>query len=427
MLDIKFVKENTEVIKSDLKKRGDDEKLAWIDEVISKNAEFWKLKADSDALRNSRNILTRDINELRKQGKDFHSKVAEAKDLPEKIRLSEENLEKLSQRINYILVRLPNLLHDSVPVGKDETSNVEISKWGKPKKFDFELKPHGQLLEDAGLADFTRASKVSGSGFAFLKGDLVNMELAIIKFSLDLLAKKGFTIIAPPLMMKRELYEGVTSLDDFENVMYKVHGEDSYLIATSEHPMAAMFSNEIFDEENLPIKLAGISTCFRREIGSHGVDTRGLFRMHQFNKVEQFVFSSPEDSWKYFDEILENAEEVFQKLKIPYRQLSICTGDIGVVAAKKIDIEAWFPREKEYKEVVSCSNCTAYQSTGLNIKVKLKNSDEKVFAHTLNSTAVATSRAMRAVVENYQNEDGTIEVPKVLQPYMGKKVIGNKK
>ena len=424
MLDIKFLKENANIVKADLKKRGDEDKITWVDEAVSKNDDYWKLKAESDKLRNQRNILTREINDLRKSGKDAASKIQEAKELPEKIKNSDEQLAKLDERIKFILVRLPNVLHDSVPVGLDDSGNVEISKWGKIRKIDFELKPHGQLLEEAGLADFTRASKVSGSGFAFLKNDLVNLEMAVIRFSLDLLEKKKFTIISPPLMMKRELYEGVTALSDFENVMYKIQGEDSYLIATSEHPMAAMYAGETFDESDFPIKLAGISSCFRREIGSHGVDTRGLFRMHQFNKVEQFIFCRPEDSWKHFDEILENAQEVFQKLKIPYRLLSICTGDIGSVAAKKIDIEAWFPREEAYKEVVSCSNCTSYQAVGLGIRVKKKNSDEKVFAHTLNSTAVATSRAMRAIVENYQNADGTIEVPKVLQPYMGKKVIG---
>jgi seryl-tRNA synthetase len=221
-------------------------------------------------------------------------------------------------------------------------------------------------------------------------------------------------------MMRREPYEGVTDLSDFEKVMYKVEGEESYLIATSEHPMGAMYKDEIFEERDLPVKLAGISACFRREIGAHGVDTKGLFRMHQFNKIEQFVFCRPEDSWKHHEEILANAEQVFQLLGIPYRVVAICTGDIGTVAAKKYDIEAWMPREGKYKEVVSCSNCTSYQAVRLNIKVRdPKDFDSKRFVHTLNSTAIATSRAMRAILENYQQKDGSVVIPKALRPYMG--------
>jgi seryl-tRNA synthetase len=223
-------------------------------------------------------------------------------------------------------------------------------------------------------------------------------------------------------MMRRKPYEGVTALEDFENVMYKIEGEDSYLIATSEHPIAAMLMNETLDEKKLPLKFVGLSSCFRKEIGSHGVDTRGLFRVHQFNKVEQFIFCKPSDSWKLHEELLKNAEHLMQKLKIPYRITSICTGDIGIVAAKKYDVEAWFPRQKAYREVISCSNCTSYQAVRLNIKY-LNRSSEKEYVHTLNSTAIATGRTMAAIAENYQNKDGSISVPEVLQPYLGKKKI----
>ncbi len=424
MLDIKFIKANPELVKKDLKKRNDAEKLPWVDEVISKNDGFWRLKAESDKLRNQRNIITSEINELKKQGKDFSNKIKEAKELPGRIVEAEAKLGELQDRIKYILARLPNVLHDTVPVGLDDKGNRLIRKWGKIKKPKFELKVHGDLLEEKGLADFKRATKTSGAGFGFLKGDLVKLELALVQFTADMLAKKGFTLVSPPLMLKKELYAGVTALADFENVMYKVEGEDSYLIATSEHPLAAMYANEILEGDELPIRLAGISSCFRKEIGSHGVDTRGLFRVHQFNKVEQFVFCKPKDSWKIFEELIKNAEEVFKKLKIPYRVVSICTGDIGSVAAKKYDIEAWFPREKAYKEVVSCSNCTSYQSASLGIKFKDGKTGEKEFVHTLNSTAVATSRALRAIVELYQNKDGSIKVPSVLVPYMKKKIIG---
>jgi seryl-tRNA synthetase len=424
MLDIKFIKENSELIKKDLKRRHDDEKVTWVGEVINKFDEWKKLKEDSDKLRHDRNLATREINQLKKDKKDFLGKVKEAKEIADKIDASERDLEELQTRVGFILQRLPNLLHESVPVGKDDTENQEIRKWGKVSEPSFKLKNHGELLEQLGLADFDRASKISGTGFHFLKGDLVKLELALINFVSGFIEKKGFTLIQPPSMMWRKPYESVIELEAFENVMYKVDGEESYMIATSEHPIAAMFKTELLDEKELPIKLCGISTCFRKEIGSHGVDTRGLFRVHQFNKVEQFIFSKPEDSWKIHEELLKNSEEIMQKLKIPYRVVNVCSGDIGAVAAKKYDIEAWFPRQKDYGEVVSCSNCTSYQSVGLNIKYLNSKTDEKEHVHTLNSTAVATGRIMVAIAENYQNEDGTITVPDVLIKFMGKKVIG---
>ncbi|MFA5247172.1 MAG: serine--tRNA ligase, partial [Candidatus Micrarchaeia archaeon] len=239
------------------------------------------------------------------------------------------------------------------------------------------------------------------------------------RFAMDLLVTKGYTPVMPPYMMNRAAYEGVTDLSDFEKVMYKIDGEDEYLIATSEHPMGGMYKDEIFEEKDLPLKLAGISPCFRREIGAHGIDTKGLFRVHQFHKIEQFIFCKPEESWAFHEELLANAEEVFQKLGLPYQVVAICTGDIGTVAAKKYDIEVWMPREKKYREVVSCSNCTAYQAARLNIKVRdRKDFESKQYVHTLNSTAIATSRALRAILENYQHEDGSVSIPKVLQPYM---------
>jgi seryl-tRNA synthetase len=423
MLDIKFVVGNPDIVRKDLHKRQDTEKLAWVDELISKHAEIKKLRESIEALRRSRNTLSAEINQLQKAGKDFKDKVKEAKDLPGKIADSEKKLAEDEERIRFILMRLPNILHESVPVGKDDSENKEIKKWGTPEKKDFPLKAHGELLEEKGLADFENATKISGAGFYFLKGDMLLLEQALINFTLTHLVKKGFTPVSTPLMMKKKPYEGVTSLEDFEKVMYKIEGEDAYLIATSEHPIGGMLMDTILDEKQLPLMLTGLSSCFRKEIGSHGVDTRGLFRVHQFNKVEQFIFCKPEDSWKFHEELLKNAEEIFQALKIPYHVVSICTGDIGIVAAKKYDIEAWFPRQNAYKEVVSCSNCTAYQAVRLNIKYT-NAKGEKEYVHTLNSTAVATGRALAAIVENYQNKDGSITIPDVLQPFMGKKVIG---
>lgn len=419
MLDIRLVRSSPDVVRADLEKRNDSEKIAWVDDLLKKDVRSRELKIETDTLRQRRNTIAREINAMRKSGKDADALMAEAASLPQKIKDHDEEREEIAHMIRHYLMRLPNILHDSVPVGKDDTENVEIKRVGIPRTFDFELKNHGQLAADQGWADFERATKISGAGFYFLKGSLVLLDMALQRFAIDLLARKGFIAIIPPYMINRLSYEGVTDLGDFEKVMYKIEGDDMYLIATSEHPLGAMHKDEIFEEKDLPLRLAGISPCFRREIGAHGLDTKGLFRVHQFTKVEQFVFCKPEDSWQIHDELLANAEEVFQNLGIPYRVVNICTGDIGTVAAKKYDIEAWMPRENAYREVVSCSNCTSYQAVRLNIKVRDKSEFElKQYVHTLNSTAIATSRVMRAILENYQNKDGSVEIPPVLRPYM---------
>lgn len=423
MLSIKFIRENPEIVKKSLKKRKDDEKIGWVDEVISLDEKWRSLKQEADDFRHKRNVITEEIMNLRKSGKDASQKIKEAKELPEKIKKSEEGLEELKKKIDYYMMRIPNVLHESVPYGKDSSENVEVKKAGKIPKIKFELKSHGELAENLGIADFSRAAKISGTGFNYLKGDLALLDLALQKFAVDFLVKKGYTLICPPFMMNKKAYEGVTDLADFENVMYKIENEDLYMIATSEHPMAAMYMNEVFEEKDLPINLCGLSACFRKEIGSHGVDTRGLFRMHQFNKVEQFIFCRPEDSWKYHEELQKNSEQMLKQLGIPFRVANICTGDIGIVAAKKYDIEAWFPRGKAYMEVGSNSNCTSYQAVRLNIRYQ--KGEEREYAHTLNNTGIATSRIMVAILENYQQKDGSVKVPKVLQKYMhGKKLIG---
>ena len=416
MLDIKFIRENEALVKENLKKRKEPEKIKLLGDVIKKDKEYRLLLQESQNLRHRRNEITEEINRLKKEGKNISEKLNEAKNIPVKIKEIEEIQNLLFGEIKENLMRIPNLIHDSVPYGKDETENKEIKKWGEKPKFNFELKPHGELLENLGGADFKRAAKVSGHGFYFLLGEIALMEQALIRLAIDILLKKKYKLVAPPLMIKRDAYEGVTDLKDFETVMYKTEGEDLHLIATSEHPMAAMYKDEVLEEKDLPIRFVGLSTCFRKEIGSHGIDQRGLFRIHQFNKVEQFIFCKPEDSWKLHEELIGNAEEIFRKLKIPYRVVNICTGDLGIVAAKKYDLEAWMPRENQYKEVVSCSNCTSYQAVRLNIKYKSGN--KKEYVHTLNSTAVATSRAIRAIAENYQQKDGSIKIPSVLVPYM---------
>tara|TARA_Y100000294_G_C8564487_1_gene340293 strand:- start:2260 stop:3534 length:1275 start_codon:yes stop_codon:yes gene_type:complete len=423
MLTIKFIKENPNIVKKDLKKRNDLEKVKWIDLILKKHSQYLDLLKKEQELRHKRNLITDEINQLKKQGQSIKEKIKEAKEFPQKVHELTNKVETLRNEIKYYLMRIPNVLHDSVPRGKDETENKTVRKWGEIKKPSFELKSHGEIIEKLNLGDFDSAAKVSGRGFYYLLGDLALMELALQRFAIDILTKKGFTLTEVPLMLRKKPYEGVTDLGDFETMMYKVENEDLYLIATSEHAIGARLMNHTFEEKELPLKFVGVSPCFRKEIGSHGVDEKGLFRVHQFNKVEQFIFCKPENAWQLFEDLIKNAEELCKKLKLPYKITSICTGDIGTVAAKKYDLDVYMPREKAYKEVVSCSNCTSYQAVRLNIKYQ--KGQEKEYVHTLNSTAIATSRTLRAILENYQQKDGTVKVPAVLVPYMnGIKVLG---
>ena len=418
VLDVRLVREDPERIRRDLRKRGAAEKEQMLDDILRWDRDWRAATSEADGLKKRRNEITRAIAEAKKAGRGTASLQQEAADLPKRIDALDEKAGDLEGRVHNGLMRLPNLLHDSVPVGKDDTENVEVARWGTPRTIDFELKPHGELLEAMRLADFERGRKIAGAGFLYLMGDLVRLDQALLQFALDYMVKQGFTAVLPPYMMHRDAYEGVTDLGDFETVMYKVDGEDLFLIATSEHPIGAMYKDEIIDEDELPLTMAGISACFRREIGAHGVDTKGLFRMHQFNKVEQFVFCRPEESWAWHEKLRANGEAIYRALEIPYRVVNVCTGDIGTVAAKKYDIEAWYPRQGKYREVISCSNCTDYQSRRLNIRAG-KVGGEKFVPHTLNSTAMATSRGLVALLENYQNADGTVTVPKVLRPFLG--------
>jgi seryl-tRNA synthetase len=422
MLGMQFIRENPGAIRKDIEKRGEKEKLAWVDDVLRKDKEYRELLQQSQELRHRRNELNKDINQLKKAGKGAEEQLAEAKKIPKQLRDIEEKSDRLKLEIRSYQMRLPNIMHESVPVGKDDTDNVEIRRWGKPPEFGFQPKAHQELMENLGIADFERAAKVAGSGFFYLKNEMVKLDMALQKFAVDFLTERGFSVIEPPLMMRREAYEGVTDLGDFETVMYKVQDEDSYLIATSEHPMGAMFKDEVIEKEKLPIRLCGVSPCFRREIGAHGKYTKGLFRVHNFNKVEQFIFSTPEDSWKLHEELQKNAEELYQALGLHYRVVNICTGDLGSIAAKKYDIEVWMADGK-FREIGSNSNCTDYQARRLNIRYREKEGAPPAgYVHTLNNTAIATSRTMIAILEQYQQKDGTVAVPKVLQQYLGKRI-----
>ena len=420
MLDIKLIRENPELVKNNLSKRGNPENTKMFDALVDIDRKWRQNLTKLNELRHERKLVTIEIAMLKKTGKDAHDKVEKAKLIDAEITGIEKEVAKAEEQTHDYLMKLPNLLHETVPVGKDENDNIQVRTWGTIPKFNFLIKNHIDLSLNLGIIDIERAGKVSGSRFFYLKKEAVLLDIALISFALEEIVKKDYSPVEPPYLMRRDAYEGVTALSDFEDVLYKIENEDLYLIATSEHPMAAMFKNEVLKEEELPLKLAGISACFRKEAGAHGKDTRGIFRTHQFNKIEQFVFCTPEESWKLHEELIHNAEELVQKLGLPYRVVNVCTGDIGTVAAKKYDIEAWMPAQNAYREIVSCSNCTDYQGRRLNIRYREKEgAPTKGFVHTLNSTAIATGRTIVAILENFQQEDGSIVVPKVLRKYMG--------
>lgn len=415
MLDINLLRENPQIVRNDLEKRK-DEKITLVDEVIELDSKWKDLKKDVDDLRKQRNDITKDIALTKKEGGDIAPLLAQSKELPAKIKQKEEELEKSEKRIKEILMTLPNITHESVPYGKDDTENVEESTWGEKRTDDVDN--HAQIAEDLDIVDFDRAVKISGAGFFFLKNELALLNQALLAYVREGLIKKGYSFYEVPFMMRREPYEGCTDLSDFENVMYKVEDDDQYLIATSEHPLTAQFMNEIIPQDKLPIKIVGQSQCFRREIGSSGLDTKGLFRVHQFTKIEQIVVCKPEESWSFHEEMIGNAKEIFEGLGLPHRVVNICTGDLGTVAAKKYDIEVWSPRQKKYTEVVSGSNCTDYQARRLNIRYGEPGKPKQPLAHTLNCTGVATSRVLVAILEHYQQDDGSVKVPQVLVSYM---------
>jgi len=419
MLDIKIIRENPSFVRENLARRGDPENLRMLDELIECDKLWRQHLTRLNELRRERNRITAQIAEAKKKGGDITAIISRAKAVDAEITELEKRVADYEEKVHNYLMLLPNLLHESVPIGKDEFDNVTVRTWGEPPKFSFPPKDHIDLGLSLDIMDVERAGKIAGARFFYLKKEGVLLDMALMSYALEEMVKKGFTPIEPPFLMRRKPYEGVIALSDFENDLYKVEGEDLYLIATSEHPMAAMYMNEVLKAEDLPIKLVGVSTNFRKEAGAHGKDTRGIFRTHQFNKVEQFVFCKPEDSWKIHEELVRNAEELVQKLGLPYRVVNVCTGDIGKVAAKKYDIEAWMPAQNAYREIISCSNCTDYQARRLNIRYREKEGEPpKGFVHTLNSTALATGRTIVAILENYQQEDGSVVIPEVLRKYM---------
>lgn len=426
MLDIKFIRENPDKVKENIKKKFQNEKIKKVDELLEKDKKYRALLQESEKLRASRNKITGEINKLKKDGKDISKVVKEAKSIPDKIRKVEEGQNQLKKEIIEILYIIPNMIHKSVPIGKSDKENVEKEKIGKPKKFDFEIKSHVEIAEKLGVVDFDTSAKTSGNGFYYLKGDLALLNMALVNFARDYMVEQGYEYTEPPLMIRENILTGVYSHSEIEEMSYKIEGEDLYLIATSEHPLIGMFINKTLKKEDLPIKITGFSACFRKEIGSHGIDEKGLYRTHQFNKQEMVVICEPEDSYKLYDEMLKHSKAIFKKLGLPIRELECCSGDLADLKAKSCDLEAWSPRKKEYFEITSLTNMEEAQARRLNIKIT--DGKEKYFAHTLNNTVIATSRAMVAILENCQNKDGSVTIPKALVPYMGgkTKIIGKK-
>ncbi|MEA3429737.1 MAG: serine--tRNA ligase [Nanoarchaeota archaeon] len=426
MLDLKFIRENSDKVKENIKKKFQDSKLKKVDELLKYDEENRKLMQESQKLRQKRNLVNQEINKLKKSGKDIKKKLAEAKKIPEKLKQIESKQEEVGNKICEILKIIPQIIHDSVPIGKNDGENVEREIIGKIKKFSFPVKSHVEIAENLNMADFDISACTSGNGFYFLKGDLALLQMAVINFARDFMVKKGYLYVEPPLMIRKKVVDGVMSFDEMDNMMYKIEGEDLYMIGTSEHPLIGAFIDKVLDEKDLPIKITGYSMCFRKEIGSHGIDEKGFYRTHQFNKQEMVVLCKPEDSYKYYNEMLDITKAIFKKLVLPTRVLECCSGDLADLKSKSCDLEAWSPRKEEYFEVASLTNMEDAQARRLNIKATT--GKDKYLVHTLNNTVVATSRVLVAILENFQNKDGSVTVPKVLHPYMmGKTILKSKK
>jgi seryl-tRNA synthetase len=416
MLDPKLIKEKPQIIRDMLKARNVEFDLDTLIEYDQKRREFI---INTDELRKKKNQLALEISQKKKQGEDISSILSKMKNISTELAKLEAGQEDIENTYSKLALTIPNLIHESVPIGADEGANKEIKKWGNIPVFDFKINDHIDISENLDLVDLERAAKVAGARFYYLKNDLVRLNQSLISYGLDFLSKKEYSLVQPPYMINRESMEGAVIADDFEEVIYKIEGEDLYMIGTSEHAMAAMRAKEIIEGKDLPLRYAGVSPCFRKEAGAHGRDQKGIFRVHQFDKIEQFVFSRPEDSWKEHEKMLAITEEFYQSLEIPYRVMLLSTGDMGKVSAKTYDIEAWMAGQSAYREIVSCSNCLDYQARRLKIRFRDKTNEDTRYLHTLNSTLIATTRILVSIMENFQTKDGHIRIPSVLQNYMG--------
>lgn len=421
MIDINVIRENPELVKENIKKKFQDSKLGFIDDVLKLDEKWKKLKFEEEGLRSERNKISKKINELKKAKKNADSEINKAKEIPSKIEKLQEKRTNLLEERNGILSKIPNFISDKVPLGKDDSENVVDKIYGKPSKFDFDVKSHVDILEKLGLGDFESSSRVSGTGFYYLEGDLALLNQALIQFTIDKMVSKGFTYVETPVVLRNEVINRVTDLNDQENMIYRIANDDVSLIGTSEHSLIGRFVDREIDSKKLPLKQTSYSLCFRKEIGSHGIDEKGLFRTHQFNKVEMVVICNPDESDDFFEEMKKISIEIFEELELPLRVLKICSGDLGDLKKEQVDIEVYSPRKKDYFEVGSCSNLTDAQARKLGISYVDKG--QRIVPHTLNNTAIATSRALVAILENNQQKDGSVKIPKVLQKYVGGKKV----
>ena len=419
MLDIKFVRENPDVVKENIRKKFQDQKIPMVDEVIALDQENRNIKQEVESLRANKNKISKQIGALMAQGKK-----EEAEEVKKEVAASGAKIDELSARekeveekIKTIMMTIPNIIDPSVPVGKDDSENVEIERFGEPVVPDYEVPYHAEIMESFDGLDLDSARKVAGNGFYYLMGDIARIHSAVISYARDFMINKGFTYCVPPFMIRSDVVTGVRSFAEMDAMMYKIEGEDLYLIGTSEHSMIGKFIDTILPEDTLPRTLTSYSPCFRKEKGAHGLEERGVYRIHQFEKQEMIVVCKPEDSKMWFDKLWQNTVELFRTLDIPVRTLECCSGDLADLKVKSIDVEAWSPRQKKYFEVGSCSNLGDAQARRLKIRVNGENG--KYFAHTLNNTVVAPPRMLIAFLENNLNADGSVNIPKALQPYMG--------
>ena len=420
MLDPKIIRDEPEKIKEMLKDRA-------VEFDLEKMLELNKVRKDmmqqTDELKQKRNQMSMKIATEKKAGNDASELLQEMSQISSKLDDMENQRKTIDDDYHKLSFSIPNMIHDSVPKGPDESFNKQVRTWGDIPKFDFEIKDHIDLGLGLDIVDLERASKTAGARFYYLKGGLVKLGQALTAFALDFVSKRDYNLIQPPYMINRQSMEGAVIADDFEEVIYKVQDEDLFLIGTSEHAIASMHYDEILEGGKIPLRYASISPCFRKEAGAHGKDQKGIFRVHQFEKIEQFIFCRPEESWDEHEKMIKNTEEFYQELEIPYRLMLLSSGDMGKVSAKTYDIEAWMSGQNAYREIVSCSNCLDYQSRRLKIRFREKSNEDTKYIHTLNSTLVAIERTMVAILENNQTKDGHVEIPKVLQKYFGDNLI----
>jgi len=428
MLDIKFVRENPDLVKENIKKKFQDQKLGLVDEVINLDKKYRELQLSGDTLRMERNSLSKEIGNLMREGKKDEAESTKAKvnEINSKLENIEKDTDEYSVKIKEIMMRIPNIIHESVPIGKNDTENVEIQKYGEPFVPDYEIPYHTDIMERLNGIDLDSARRVAGNGFYYLIGDIARLHSAVISYARDFMINKGFTYCVPPFMIRSDVVTGVMSFEEMDAMMYKIEGEDLYLIGTSEHSMIGKFKGQILPKAELPYTMTSYSPCFRKEKGAHGIEERGVYRIHQFEKQEMIVVCEPEDSYKWYDKMWSYTVELFRSLDIPVRTLECCSGDLADLKAKSCDVEAWSPRQQKYFEVGSCSNLTDAQSRRLGIRIKGEKGN--YFAHTLNNTVVAPPRMLIAFLENNYNQDGSINIPEILRPYMGgiEKIIPKK-